>query len=170
MIKKNKNILLVAGFVFTLFICYQLAISKTIIQKQEYDVLKKQQVLFKNAPQKLSLLKKKEVYYDSILNKYQLDGSSVENNLLKTINVFATTNNIKVVSFLKPHIIFKEDLIIKTYEFILEGDFNNINQLIHQLEQMTKFGEVVNLQFEKKKNHKTGKQYLQANILLKSFG
>jgi len=170
MIKKKKNILLLVGFFLALFICYKLAITKTIIQKQEYNKLKKQQILFKNAPQQLSLLKSKEVYFDSILNKHQLSGSSIQNNLLKTINIFATANSIKVVSFLEPHVTIKEDLTIKTHQFILEGKYNDINQLIHQLEQKTKFGEVINLQFEKKKNYRTGKSYLQASILLKSFG
>ncbi|WP_456442522.1 hypothetical protein [Psychroserpens sp.] len=170
MIKKNKNIVLVLGFIFALVICYGLAISKTIIQRLEYDKLKQQQTLFKNAPQQLSLLKEKQVYFDSILKKYQLSGSSIQNNLLKTINIFATENNLKVVSFLEPHITIKDDLTIKTYQFVLEGDFNDINLLIHQLEQKTKFGEVVSLHFEKKKNYKTGKHYLQASILLQSFG
>jgi len=60
-------------------------------------------------------------------------------------------------------------LWIKTYEFVLEGDYNSINQLIYKLEQQTKFGEVISLHFEKKKNFRTGKHYLQARILLKSF-
>ena len=168
--KKNKNILLIAGFVLALFFCYKLAISKTINQVQEYDRLKEQQILFKNTPKKLTLLKKKEVYYDSILNKFEFNGSSIQNNLLKTINAFATSNNLKVISFLEPHILFTDDLTIKTYEFVVQGDFNDINHLIHQLEQMTKFGEVINLHFEKKKNYRTDKQYLQARVLLKSFG
>jgi len=170
MTKKTKNILLVAGFVLTLVICYKLAISKTIEQKQQYTALKQQETLFKNAPKKLSLLKQKEIYYDSLLTNYQLDGSSIQNNLLKTINTFADTNYIKVISFLEPHIIIENDLTIKTYKFILEGNYNAINKLIYQLEQKTKFGEIINLHFEKKKNYRTGKHYLQANILLRSFG
>ena len=55
-------------------------------------------------------------------------------------------------------------------EFILEGNYNAIIQLIHQLEQKTKFGEVINLHFEKKKNFRSGTFYLQVTILLQSFG
>ena len=52
-----------------------------------------------------------------------------------------------MIRFLEPHTITKNDLTIKTYEFTLEGEYNNINELIHQLEQQTKFGEIVNLHF-----------------------
>ncbi|MBV7269085.1 hypothetical protein [Winogradskyella luteola] len=170
MTKKQKNIILVIGFVFALLICYQFAISNTLEQKQQYDTLSKEVLLSKNAPKKLSLLKQKEVYYDSLLTKYQLDGSSIQNNLLRVINAFAESNNLKVVSFLEPHITVKNDLTVKTYNFTLEGQFNDINQLVYQLEQQTKFGEIVNLHFEKKKNFRTGRYFLQAKILLKSFG
>ncbi|WP_179317211.1 hypothetical protein [Winogradskyella undariae] len=169
MSKKQKNIALIIGFIVALFLCYQLAISNTLQQKNQYNTLKAQELLFKNAPKQLSLLKQKEVYYDSLLTKYQLDGSSIQNSLLKVINTFAKDNNLKVVSFLEPHSIAKNELTINTYEFVLEGNFNAINQLIHQLEQQTKFGEVINLRFEKKKNFRTGRYYLQATVLLQSF-
>ncbi|WP_458628620.1 hypothetical protein [Winogradskyella sp. PC D3.3] len=170
MSKKQKNIALIIGFLIALILCYQLAISNTLQQKKQYNALKAQELLFKNAPKQLSLLKQKEVYYDSLLTKYQLDGSSIQNNLLKVINVFANDNNLKVVSFLEPHTISKNDLTINTYEFELEGNYNAINQLIFQLEQQTKFGEIINLHFEKKKNFRSGKYYLQASVLLRSFG
>ncbi len=35
--------------------------------------------------------------------------------------------------------------------------------------QQTKFGEIINLHLEKKINFKTGKKYLQASVLLRSF-
>jgi hypothetical protein len=170
MSKKQKNIALIIGFIIAIVLCYQLAISKTFQQKEQYNYLKQQELLFENAPKQLSLLKQKEVYYDSLLTKYQLDGSSIQNNLLKVINLYARNNSLKVISFLEPHVIVKNDLIIKTYEFVLEGDYNSIIGMAYQLEQQTKFGEIVNLHFEKKKNFRTGKNYLQARILLRSFG
>lgn len=169
MTNKTKNIGLLLGFFIVLILCYRLAIAKTFALKNEYNNLKQQELLFTNTPKQLSLLKQKQKYYDSILNKYQLNGSSLQNSLLKTINEFAVNNNLKVKGFLEPHIIKQNDLTIKTYRFTLEGDFNAILKLTHKLEQRTKFGEVINLHFEKKKNFRTGKYYLQAFILLKSF-
>ncbi len=170
MTNKNKNILLVIGFVIILVLCYKLAISNTLALKIQHNTLKQQDLLFKNAPKQLSLLKQKQNHYNGLLKKYQLDGSSLQNNLLKTINTYANANNLKVVSFLEPHAIKNEDLVIKTYQFTVEGNYNAILKLVHKLEQDTKFGEIKNLHFEKQKNFRTGKHYLQAKMVLKSFG
>ncbi len=167
---KTKNILLIIGFLLMLVLCYQLAFSKTLTLKKEFRTLKQEVELLESIPKQLSLLKQKERYYDSVLTKYQLKGSSLQNSLLKTINTFSKNHNLKVIGFLEPHIINQNNLTIKTYQFTLEGDFNNILKLTYQLEQQTKFGEIINLHFEKKKNFRTGKFYLQAHVLLKSFG
>ncbi|TXD83550.1 hypothetical protein ESY86_09430 [Subsaximicrobium wynnwilliamsii] len=147
-----------------------MAINKTFDQKREFTSLNNEAALLKNAPKQLSLLKLKQRYYDSILNKYQLDGSSIQNNLLSSINDFSNSNDLKVIHFLEPHIINKNDLAIKTYDFTIEGPFDAINRLIYKLEQETKFGEVVSIHYEKKKNFRSGKSYLQVRVLLKSFG
>ncbi|GAA3553780.1 hypothetical protein [Snuella lapsa] len=170
MTNKTKIILLLLGFLLTLTLCYQLAISKTIELNVTYKDLKQQEALYKNAPRQMSLLKQKQHYYDSLLTKYQLQGNSVQNNLLKSINTFADSTNIKVVHFLEPHKVVNNDITINTYQFTLEGDYNNMVRLIHKLEQKTKFGEIINLHFEKKKNFRTGTFYLQLHVLLKSFG
>lgn len=167
---KTKIIMLLLGFLLGLILCYQLAVSKTFALRKEYNTLKQQEVLFENIPKQLSLLKHKQRHYDSLLTRYQLNGSSLQNNLLKTINTFADKGNLKISGFLEPHVINQNDLAIKTYQFSIEGDFNKILELTHKLEQQTKFGEIINIHFEKKKNFRTGKYYLQAFVLLRSFG
>lgn len=165
---KTKNITLIIGFLIGLLICYQLAISKTLTLKKEHTALRKQSFNLENTPTQISLLKEKEKYYDSLLLRYQLKESSIQNNLLKTINSFSDVSNLKIVSFMEPHILITNDLKVSTYQFILEGDYNTIMRLIHKLEQGTIFGEISNLHFEKKTNYKTGTQHLQAKVLLKS--
>jgi Tfp pilus assembly protein PilO len=170
MTQKTKNIVLVSGFVLLLLIAYKFAFAKTIDTKIEYNTLKKEAVVFDNLPTQLSTLKRKEKYNDSILTLYQLNGNSIQNSMLKMINTYAEQNNIKVSNFTEPHQIERDDLKINTYQFSLEGSYNEMITLIHELEQNTKFGEIINLDFKKKKNFKTGKYYLQASVLLKSFG
>lgn len=167
---RTRNILLVLGFLLCLVLSYQLAISKTFTLRKEYKQLSQQQTLFENTPKQISLLNKKQTYFDSILSKYQIKESSLQNSLLKAINTFAEKNNISVTDFFEPHTINNSDLTINTFIFSLEGDYNSILKLIHKIEQESKFGEIINLHFEKKKNFRTGRNYLEARVLLKSFG
>lgn len=166
---KQRLIILLVGVIVVAIVCYQFAISETIVLKEQYTHLKQQEILFKNTPKQLTLVKKKQQYYESILTKYQLNESSVQNSLLQNITVFAKNNQLKVIDFIEPHVSSKNDIVIKTYQFTLEGEYNNILTLIHKLEQETKFGEIINLHFKKEKNYRTGKYYLQAKVLLKSF-
>ena len=169
MTKKYKNLVLLVGFVLVLTLCYKLAIKNTLELKKKHTQLASENVLILKAPQQLKVLKQKTVYYDSLLEQYKLDKFSIQNNLLKVINEYATNNQLKVVDFIEPHLIITNDLIMNTYDFTLEGSYNSINQLIFLLEQETRFGEIVSLSFEKKKNYKTAAYYLQARVLLESF-
>lgn len=167
---KTKNIVLVIGCIIALVLCYNLAFSKTLQLKSSFDELTKEDNLYRKAPKTLSILRQKEHHYDSILEKYKLSGGSIQNTLLKDINTFSEDNNLKVNNFLEPHVFASEDLIIKSYQFSLEGDYTEIIQLIYTLEQESNFGEIINVHFEKKKNFRTGRDYLQAQIILKSIG
>lgn len=169
MTNKIKNNLLIAGFIISLFICYQLAFSRTLQIKNTYDQLIKEESIYSNTPKSLSILKQKEKYYDSILVKYQLSGGSIQNTLLQNINKYADKNRLKIISFSEPHISVQNEMTIKSYQFSLEGEYNSLINLIYKLEQQTKFGEIVNVHFEKKQNYRTGKNYLQVHIFLKSL-
>ncbi|MEM6685024.1 MAG: hypothetical protein AAF617_04430 [Bacteroidota bacterium] len=164
-----KNRLLVGGFVVLLFLCYKFAIANTFALKSEYTKLHKEQKIFENTPKQIALLKKKQQYYDSLLVKYKIGGTSLQNNLLNTVATFSKAHNLKVIDFLEPHTIQEKSLVIKTYSLTVEGHFNNILQLIYTLEQRTKYGEVVCVSYKKKKNYRLGTSYLQANVMLQSF-
>lgn len=170
MTQKTKNIVILFGFLLVVILAYKYAIANTFKLKNEYKTLKQEAIVFDNMPQQLSSLKQREKYYDSLLTKYQLGESSMQNSMLRSINTYAVANKLKVIGFIEPHKITQNDLAVNTYQFTLEGDYNAIISLIHQLEQDTKFGEVINLSFNKQKNYKTGQFYLQASVLLKSFG
>ncbi|MFK7750499.1 MAG: hypothetical protein AB8B65_19060 [Kordia sp.] len=150
--------------------CYKFAIANTFALKSEHTKLVKEQKIFQNTPKQIALLKKKEQYYDSLLTKYKIGGTSLQNNLLNTVTSFSKKHDLKVVDFLEPHVFSEKSLIINTYSFTVEGHFNNILQLIYTLEQRTKYGEVISVSYEKKKNYRTGKSYLQAKVVLQSFG
>jgi len=167
--RKQKNIFLVLGFLAGLIICYHFAFAKTFETKEQLNNLERQKAIFEDLPRNLSILKQKEKYYDSILSKYQLRESSLQNNLLKELNQFANENELLVINFKEPHRFLQNELMSTTYQFTIQGNYNSIIKLIHRLEQKTKFGEIINLHFTKKRNYRTNSFYLQAEVLIRNF-
>ena len=168
MSNQHKQIATVFGFIIVSFLCYKLTVSKTITLKKDYTDLNQQEILFNSTPKQLSVLKNKKVYYDSILTTHSLKGSSIQNNLLGLINT--NSYGVRVVAFIEPIKQEKNGVETKLYQFTLQGGYNQLSKLIYQLEQHTKFGEIINLHFEKLKNYRTNSYYLQAHVLLKSYG
>jgi len=168
MSSKTRNMILVAGFLLACILCYVFAFSKTFDARTSFKELEKQETLFEDIPKQFSLLNQKMQYYDSLLHRYQLTETSIQNNLLKTINRKATELNIKVVQFNEPHVFSTGERSKNTYGFTLEGDFANLISVLHHLEQNTKYGEVLNMHFVKEKNHRRGTYYLQLHILLQN--
>ena len=164
---KQKNIALVIGFILLLWIAHRLSFSNTLNLKKQYTVLREEALLFENSSQKLLQLQKENQYYDSILKSKRIStNKSFQNNLLSTINASADSTNVKVVSFQNPHVFEQEGAEILTYSFTLRGNFNEITQLIYQLEQQFKLGKIISVNYLKKRDYRRRSDYLECNILL----
>lgn len=166
---KNKNIILLLFLFLALLLCYKLAISNTLALRKEYLSLKKEERLSEDIPQQLALLSKKEVYLDSVLQKLDLNNTAMENNLLRVVNKEAAENNIKIIDFNAPHTSDKDNSHVMTYIFTLEGSYASILELIHDLETKRNLGSVSHLEFEKKKDYRTKRTYLQTKVFLEQI-
>ncbi|QLE02037.1 hypothetical protein HX109_10905 [Galbibacter sp. BG1] len=166
---KTKNIILLLGFLITCFICYRFAISNTLEAYTTYKKLEQENLLFKNIPKQQVMLKKQNVYLDSLLNKYQIGGTSIQNNLLKNLNTNSDSLGLKLVEFEKAHVFEKKQLTINSHIFTLEGSYGDLLKLIYNLEQRTKFGEVVHVGLEKKKDLRTREERLEGNIIVQHY-
>ncbi|MFT5893059.1 MAG: hypothetical protein ACI9Y7_003178 [Dokdonia sp.] len=163
---KQKNTALVISFFGVLLLGYFLSISVTLSLKDNYDNLKTQEQIYSNIPKRLQVLSQKERYYDSLLQHYQITETSLQNNLLKTIDRYAVDHAIKIISFNEPHSVIQEGKKTNSYAFRVSGDFNTILGLAYQLEQRSKFGMIASLQFEKLKNYRTGQTSLEGAFVL----
>lgn len=166
---KRKNIVLVVGSVLLLVLCYKLAIQKTLENRTEYNKLKEQEALFNDLPKQFGLLNEKNKYYDSLLNRFQITETSIQNNLLKTINKRTKELNVKVIDFNEPHVFVENETRKNSYMFVLEGSFENMLKLIQQLEQKTKYGEIMNVHMEKSKRPRSRKEILQATVMIVNY-
>ncbi|MGX1931326.1 hypothetical protein [Flagellimonas sp. 2504JD4-2] len=166
---KNKNTMLLLGLFLVLLLCYKLAISTTLDLRKESLSLSEEERLFDNVPQQLSLLSKKEVHLDSLLQQLNLNDTSLENDLLRTVNREVEKNNLKVIDFNPPHVSELNGTITNTYNFTVRGPFNAIVKLIYTLEQQANFGQIAHLDFRKQKNYRSRKNYLEATVYIQRF-
>jgi hypothetical protein len=164
---KQKNIILLIGFILLFWLCYQFPISQMKTAKKEYQKLQIEHELFSKTPQKIRNFHQENSYLDSILSKYQFSSEKTfQSNLLQTITSFSNKNNLSVVSFNEPHIITKNKVAINTFSFSVKGSYNNSLGLIHELEQTKRLGKIVSVKFEKKKNYRTNRGVLVTEVLL----
>lgn len=167
---KQKNIALISGFVILLWLTYQFSISNTLEAKHEYNALMNQKQLLSNLPKQIDYLKQQCVYYDSILEKNKITAeNSFQNNLLQIINSFALKKKLKIIAFNEPHEIIKNDAVLKTYIFTIKGSFNQILKLLNTLEQYGNYGKMTSVSFNKNKNYKTNKQFLECTVFLQKI-
>ncbi|AWX43287.1 hypothetical protein HME9304_00274 [Flagellimonas maritima] len=166
---KNKIAILLLFLSLSFLICYKLAISNTLALRKEYISLKQEEKLLKDIPQQLIFFSKKEKYLDSMLQKLNLNNTSMENNLLRVINSEAAKNNLKVIDFNPPNRFAQDGSSLTTYDFKLRGGYAPIIETVYVIESQSTFGEVIHLNFTKEKNYRTGKNYLEAKVLVQNI-
>ncbi|MEX0274115.1 MAG: hypothetical protein AB3N16_07040 [Flavobacteriaceae bacterium] len=162
--KKNK--LLLVGVLLLAFASYKLALEKTLMLKNETQRLTTQVEQFKDVPNKLAMLNQKNDHFDSVLGGMDMVDTSVQNNLLRTLNQESSRHKVSVIDFNKPHVYQLGDNELNTYSFKIQGDFVNVLKVLHLLENKGNFGEIIHVGLEKKKDYRTKVQRLEAEVLL----
>jgi len=146
---------------------YALAISISINARKEHYKLKNQKMSISNMPQRLNYLKQQNKYLDSLLRKNNIKAETTfQNNLLQHIDTFARMHELKIVTFNEPHQFTEKEAILRTYSFSVKGYYKNILRLIHNLEQNGNYGNLLSVNFEKKKNYKLNNTFLECVIIL----
>lgn len=149
-----------------LLVSYQFAIRNTLDARKDFKRLELQSNQVRNIPKTIATLRQKESYYDSILKKMDIGDTSVQNNLLRTINEEARGRNVKVMGLNEPHVEIEDNNRRITYSFSLGGGYTGILKTVHTIERKGNFGEIVHLGFEKKKNYRTGRSSLEAIVFV----
>ncbi|MBC7410086.1 MAG: general secretion pathway protein [Arcicella sp.] len=167
MILDKKNKLLIFGFAIALYISYAFAISKTISYYKEYQSKKELISSEASSPQLLFELKQKEKQLDLLLSQYKITNSeSFQNDLLKQLNTYSNTYHLKIVDFKEPHIIVNDGTTTTSYIFSLEGSFNGCLALIDKIENNGALGSIKHIDFIKKRDYKSNKDFLVVEVVL----
>lgn len=167
--QRNKNILLILGFIVILIFCYQVSIKKTFGLKHEISSLNDSISRYEYLSKQSQNLKAKEIYLDSILSTNNLKNISVQNNILDDLNTLSEEKGFSIVAFNEPHSISESNITVNSYAFRLQGDFNDMLELVYHFEQETNLGKISHVNFEKKKDYRKNKDYLECFVVMQSL-
>jgi|GEM_PF-1355331 len=169
MTQQNKNRLLVASFIILLILSYRFSISKTIETKQALSALENESIGFDDmASMNLQYIQRKRSI-DAILDKSNLDNTSIQNNLLDVLNAESSKGLFRIGKFESPYTYSEEEVTITSYIFNLQGSYEQIEDIIYQLEQTYNFGHIVHISYERKRDYRKRKDYLECNVIVENF-
>ena len=169
MTQKNKNIILIAGFLLVLVLSYRMAFTKTISVHREVKSLKEETVTFESLAGMSATLSAREKFADSVLRKNNIRNSSIQNNLLELLNRESGEKHFIITEFNEPHTFTENGATITSYRFTLRGEFNAMQDVLYMLEQKYNFGKVSHVHFYKKKDYRKRKDYLLCTIIMESI-
>lgn len=95
--------------------------------------------------------------------------SSVQNYLLEFLNTKSESVDFTILEFKEPHVFSQNGATTTSYRFTLEGSYEEIEQVLYSLEQEYNFGRIAHVHFEKKKDYRKGKNYLECFVIIESF-
>ncbi|RIV36659.1 hypothetical protein D2V08_01730 [Flagellimonas lutimaris] len=165
----NRNKMLVGGFILSLAVSYQLAIKKILALRSAHLKNTELRERAKDMPRKLAALRQQEMQLDAQFKKLYLESSNFQNELLRFLNEQGSGHSVKIMDFKALHVIIEGNTTTRTYQFILEGNFTDILKVVHALETQGSFGGVTHMAFEKQKDPRQRKSYLQASLHLQQI-
>lgn len=161
---QNRNLLLLAGTVFILFLCYRISIRKTLNVRSQYlaklDLVQRaqqQDVKLEELQQEMEVLK------TSSLQSYDRE------ELLLQITAFSKANKLMVSSFPEAEFVEVAKHGIFTNKIELKGGYHDIVEMAYLIEQKERLAAISSLRFFLQKNKKTKKQELHASLIIRNL-
>lgn len=157
------------GFLLITFAAYEFSFSKTFEMKAELEDLRTQLQQSSMRSRNKADIIAKEVYLDSMINKNRAGGFSLQNDLLKTLNHYSEEYSYKIISFKKPHLqVVRDSTEISSFQFVLEGEYKNLEKILYTLERDYSFGSFSHIGFKKEKDYRINKSYLQCEVVVQN--
>ena len=167
MTNKRKYILLLVAIPICLWLCYALAIGKTVDQRSTYRALEQEQERLAVLQENVMGLNQKEQILDSVLSGLNLQNTSLENNLLRSLSEQAEKNKVQIISYDPPHTFESEEGTTLYYDVTLGGTFQGLLAVIHALEVDGLYGEIAHAEIYLY-NKRRQKKQVRARVLLKN--
>jgi hypothetical protein len=164
---KEKFMMIAAGIVVLIWLCWQFSFSKTIDLWKECKKMEQQQSLIKAIPEQLPYLTQKVNRLEKILG--DSGGEDFSTIILEQVNTLCQRNNVKLKEIPEKHIFNGTNLIAETLDINLQGSFINQLSLISELEKIEAKTRIRSIRLQSIVNQTTGERNLQSTLFLQSI-
>lgn len=166
---RQKNKILLVGALLLLIVCYIFAIGETVNLYGNNSKTTQKLESLKNAPQQIAGLNKRLNFLNSRVKQYVREDDFEQDDILVSVSDFCKRNRLKIIEFPKSTLKQKDDIVIETFNFTVEGNFTNLVKLIYDIEVVQKIGRVASLDFETQVDRRTKVKRLTVNIFLQNL-
>ena len=164
---KNKYLLI---FIFSgLFLIYFFAIKKTITCAGECSYIENRLNSAPGISEKTAALLTKLKEFDKLMMIREDSSFTVQQELLGVVTKYCQTNQTILRDFPKSRIQKKNEFVIETNTFVLEGSFIKLLELVYLLEQKERIGKIASIDFKSAKDLRTKGMALSASIYLQKI-
>jgi len=166
---KQKNKVLLLIFILLALASYKRSFVLSLLAKEEIKLQDDNLSKVNSSESNLQQLVYSISILDKTIGKSNLKPDKIQQEILNSLAILSNKYNVNLESIDETHIHKNVDFSILSNEVILEGRFNNLTQLIYDLELNFEFARLINVEFYKKKISSTKKTKLYAKILFQHY-
>jgi hypothetical protein len=164
---KQKFMALIAILVLLGVAAYKRSFKLTFDAYNEYHELSNQLSEINSSSNSIEALDNEINYLDNLLGKDDMESVLVQQEILNFV-----TNKSKAVAIFdlaEVHEASDNEFIINTNQLTIEGDFENLLEIVYDFEKEFLYSRVVSTSFFKKKDFKTRRIKLYAKIIFQNY-
>lgn len=166
---KNKNRVLLALMLATLFLLYKLVVSKTVNAYNDYAYLKKQSSLSKDIDTRLDKMDARLTALQTVFKSSVVSDNNTQEKILEMVTTYIKDKPLLLKEFPKTILKETDGYLVELNYFTVEGNFKDLLSLIYALEQKEKVGKVASVNYMLKENMKTKRNELTATIYIQNL-
>jgi len=166
---RQKNMLLLALSVVVGFVAWSIAIAPTAELASACGELEAQAAQAGMASEQKRTMEKELAQLNAVIGQSEGQETEVQQRLLETVTSYCKDRNTSLERFLEPHQFQETEYLVSTNTVTVQGDFVQLLELVHQLEQEFGAARLAAVDYHTKKNQRTRKTYLYATLYLQNI-
>jgi hypothetical protein len=156
--------LLLAGFLISLFLVYHIAVKSTVDLRSVCKEMELKIDSVRQAPVEIKMIENRLSELNKVISNRGNDETDFHEALLVDISNYCDVNGLVIKNYPESHLVHSEKYIVETDAITIEGNFTKLLKLIYMLETENKNGHLASIKFESIPDHRNNIYKLNLTI------